>query len=144
MPAIPRAFDPAGLDQTFTFWTIVPPQGVFQGIGELPPGHVRIYEAGGVRETRVLEAPLSRRRPAARRQFTGSLDDAVEAVRSALEAATALRMLRADVPVGSYLSGGLDSSLVAALGQRSSRASASRPSRCASTTPSTTRPPSSA
>ncbi len=50
--------------------------------------------------------------------FRGSLEDAVVEVRSALEAATRLRMVRADVPVGSYLSGGLDSSLVAALAQR--------------------------
>jgi asparagine synthase (glutamine-hydrolysing) len=50
--------------------------------------------------------------------FQGSLEDAVNEVRSALEKATSLRMLRADVSVGSYLSGGLDSSLVAALGRR--------------------------
>jgi asparagine synthase (glutamine-hydrolysing) len=42
----------------------------------------------------------------------------VERTRCALEQAVRLRMLRADVPVGSYLSGGLDSSLVAALGRR--------------------------
>jgi asparagine synthase (glutamine-hydrolysing) len=50
--------------------------------------------------------------------FAGSLEDAVREVRDALEEAVRLRMLRADVPVGSYLSGGLDSSLVAALGRR--------------------------
>jgi len=31
-PAIPRAFDPAGIEQTFTFWSVVPPQSVFQGV----------------------------------------------------------------------------------------------------------------
>ena len=50
--------------------------------------------------------------------FTGSVEEATERVRVALEEATSLRMLRADVPVGSYLSGGLDSSLIAALGLR--------------------------
>jgi asparagine synthase (glutamine-hydrolysing) len=53
--------------------------------------------------------------------YRGSLEEAVAQVRSALEQATSLRMLRSDVPVGSYLSGGLDSSLVAALGLRAKR-----------------------
>lgn len=107
---IPRAFDPAGIDQTFTFWTVVPPRSVFKSVKELPPGHVRTYQNGSVR-SRAFWTPSYG-------GFTGSLEDAVVEVRSALEAATSLRMLRADVPVGSYLSGGLDSSLVAALGRR--------------------------
>ena len=109
-PALPRAFDPAGIEQTFTFWSVVPPQSVFQGIEELRPGHVRIYQNGSFREKAFWTPSYG--------GFTGSLDEAVESVRSAVEDATRLRMLRADVPVGSYLSGGLDSSLVAALGRR--------------------------
>ncbi len=114
-PSIPRAFDPVGLGQTFTFWTIVPPQGVFQGISEIEPGHARVYEGGRMTDTCVWRPryPVDEQH-----MFRGSLSDAVEATRSALEDATRLRMLRADVPVGSYLSGGLDSSLVAALGLR--------------------------
>lgn len=112
-PDIPRAFDPAGLDQTFTFWSVVAPRTLFQGVEELPPGHVRTYEGG--RRTEQTFATVQF--PASRAEgFQGSLDDAVSAVRDALREATRLRMLRADVPVGSYLSGGLDSSLVAALG----------------------------
>ena len=49
-PAIPRAFDPAGIEQTFTFWSIVPPQSVFHGIEELRPGHLRIYQNGSFSE----------------------------------------------------------------------------------------------
>ena len=114
---IPRAFDPIGISQTFTFWTIAPPQGVFHGVTELEPGHVRTYENGIVRD-RAYWTPSYPVPGDAGSQFRGSLDDAVNEVRRALENATSLRMLRADVPVGSYLSGGLDSSLVAALGRQ--------------------------
>ncbi|MBU0621594.1 MAG: asparagine synthase (glutamine-hydrolyzing) [Gammaproteobacteria bacterium] len=114
---IPRAFDPVGLSQTFTFWTIVPPQGVFQGVTEIEPGHVRTYENGTVRD-RAYWTPAYPVAGNRHSKFQGSLEDAVVEVRKALENATSLRMLRADVPVGSYLSGGLDSSLVAAMGRR--------------------------
>src|SRR5256885_7116159 len=48
--AIPRAFDPAGIEQTFTFWSVVPPQSVFRGIEELKPGYLRIYQDGNFKE----------------------------------------------------------------------------------------------
>ncbi len=113
--SIPRRFDPRGLDETFTFWSVLAPRSVFEGVFELRPGHVRRYEGG-----RVHDAPYwtSRYPERGAGTFDGSLDDAVAAVRGALEQATALRMLRADVDVGSYLSGGIDSSLIAALGLR--------------------------
>jgi len=114
-PSIPRAIDPVGLEQIFTFWTTVPPQGIFRGVVELEPGCVRTYTGATVRQQRSWEPryPVD-----GEGEFTGSVGEAAEAVRAGLEKATRLRMLRADVPVGSYLSGGLDSSLVAALGLR--------------------------
>jgi asparagine synthase (glutamine-hydrolysing) len=114
-PAIPRALDPAGVDQTFTFWAPVAPRTAFAGVHELEPGHVRTVTRG-----RAHDAAFWRPRypEDGRGGFRGSLDDAVGAVREALERATSLRLLRADVPVGCYLSGGLDSSLVAALARR--------------------------
>lgn len=114
-PTLPRQFDPAGLEQLFTFWTPVAPQTVFQGIEEIEPGTVRTYGLASVRQERSWDPGYPCDEPS---QFAGTLDDAVEEVRTALREATSLRMLRADVPVGSYLSGGLDSSLIAAMGLR--------------------------
>jgi asparagine synthase (glutamine-hydrolysing) len=111
---IPRALDPVGLAETFTFWTVVPPQSVFEGVVELEPGHVRTITRRGARD----RAFWSRAFPVDGGGFAGSADEAAERVRAALEQAVRLRMLRSDVPVGSYLSGGLDSSLVAALGRQ--------------------------
>lgn len=113
-PRIPRAFDPVGIHQTFTFWTVVPPQNIFLGVSELEPGHVRTYENGTMRDHAYWEPSYPIQSDSAN-VFQGSIEDASREVRRALEAATSLRMLRADVPVGSYLSGGLDSSLVAML-----------------------------
>jgi asparagine synthase (glutamine-hydrolysing) len=115
-PSAERALDPEGLAHVFTFWGPVAPQGVFRGIRELPPAHLRVYRGGEVRERRYW-APRYAERDGTH-AFTGSVEDAVAAVRDALERATESRVSRADVPVGSYLSGGLDSSLVAALARR--------------------------
>jgi len=112
-PEIPRELDPVGLDETFTFWSVVAPQSVFRGVTELPPGHVRTYAETGTTERAFYRPRYPRHGSGA---FPGSVDDAVAEVRGALERATRLRILRSDVPVGCYLSGGLDSSLVAALG----------------------------
>jgi asparagine synthase (glutamine-hydrolysing) len=114
-PSLPRQLSPAGLDQIFTFWAPLAPETVFAGVQQIEPGSVRIYSDTGERTARAYAPAFPHR---AGDGFTGSLDDAVVAVRERLSEATRLRMLRADVPVGSYLSGGLDSSLIAALGLR--------------------------
>jgi asparagine synthase (glutamine-hydrolysing) len=113
--SIPRAIDPFGIDETFTFWSVVAPRTAFAGVEELRPGYVRTYDRQGMREHAFWSPSYSQ-------DFDGTLEDAAEAVREGLTRATSLRMLRADVPVGAYLSGGLDSSLIAALARRATSA----------------------
>jgi asparagine synthase (glutamine-hydrolysing) len=112
--SIPRALDPVGLDQVFTFWTTLAPRTVFEGVEEIKPGAVRTYARGRVHESCSYVPAYPENSQCA----PGLVDEATQRVRAALEKATSLRMLRADVPVGAYLSGGLDSSITAALGLR--------------------------
>ena len=113
-PSFPRSLDPQGIDETFTFWSVVPPQSVFSGIEEIEPGQTWTFNADGLLRRAYYHPDFPRRGSEAKL----NIEEATEAVTLALERATHLRMVRADVPVGSYLSGGLDSSLVAALGLR--------------------------
>lgn len=115
-PTAPRALDPRGLDHVFTFWGPVAPQSVFRGVRELPPAHLLTIDERGVGPERRYWTPRYRSLDG-EHAFTGSRDEAARAVRSALEQATA-SMMRADVPVGSYVSGGIDSAVVTALAQR--------------------------
>ena len=114
-PDVPRALDPRGIEETFTFWGSRAPTSVFAGIEELPPGVVRRYRADGTHVDEVYWHPsYPRVRGEGPRDAEAcSLDEAVDGLRARLLAASELRMLRADVPVGAYLSGGIDSSYVA-------------------------------
>lgn len=110
-PEVPRALDPRGIDETFTFWASRPPTSVFAGVEELPPGVVRRVRADGSCSERPYWTPSYPEDP--RPSDRMPLADAVEGLRARLQAATTLRMVRADVTVGAYLSGGIDSSYVA-------------------------------
>ncbi len=114
-PSVPREIDPGGLDQTFTYWTSLAPASLFRGIEELRPGSVRVYASDGSMEETVFWRPSY---PVSSEEYPLTIDEATEALSEKLELATRLRMLRADVPVGSYLSGGLDSSLTAWMGRK--------------------------
>jgi asparagine synthase (glutamine-hydrolysing) len=90
-----------------------PPQdrSLFQGVRQVPPGHYLIAEAGGIRLARYWDFDYPR---ADRAQATRLDADYAAVFHRALDEAVRLR-LRADVPVGCYLSGGLDSCAVLGL-----------------------------
>lgn len=116
-PAVPRRLDPRGIDQALTFWHTVAPRTIFEGVQELPPGcSLAITPAGRELLTEHFRLDYS-----AEPCGGGSAEHA-ERLLEALEAATRLRLLRSDVPVGAYVSGGLDSAVIAALARRVSSA----------------------
>lgn len=112
-PGLRAELDPLALDQCFTFWAPLAPRTAFRGILELPPGHQLIAENGTLRVEPYwrLRFPTPEERPHA-----GEAELAEE-VEGLLDDATRIR-LRADVPVGAYLSGGFDSSATTMLAQR--------------------------
>jgi asparagine synthase (glutamine-hydrolysing) len=102
--------DPDGIDELWTFWGPIAPRTVFRGIEQLRPGEMLILEGGNVtrRQYWHWQYPIDGqhrrdRLPVLKDELAGLLGDA-----------TRIRM-RADVPVGAYLSGGLDSSALVAL-----------------------------
>ncbi len=113
---IRRAINPQGLGQTFTYWASVAPQSVFEGVQELRPGTVRTYLDDGTVRERLYWYPVYPTHDAG--EYPYAIDEATDLLRAKLLEATRLRMVRADVPVGSYLSGGIDSSLTAWMGRQ--------------------------
>lgn len=109
-PDLPRRLNLEGLAQVFTYWSPLAPTTVFEGVSVLPPGHVMVVENGHIRTRRYWdwsfpETPHAKERTA---------EEYAEELRSLLIDAVRLQ-LRSDVPVGAYLSGGLDSSIITSL-----------------------------
>jgi len=110
VPEVRRELDPRGIDQTFTFWATIPPQTVFRNVFQLPPGHSLSVKNGEVRVRQYWSVPYSQNGD----QQDGDVAVLADELLQLLEDATRIR-LRSDVPVGAYLSGGLDSTLTTAL-----------------------------
>jgi len=103
---IEPAPDLRGIDDVFTLWGPRPPRTVFRGVSQVPQGGLIVWEAGRIVEERAWWRPSF--------DADGAPEDNLEQL---LRDSVRLR-LRADVPVGAYLSGGLDSSLIVALAQQ--------------------------
>lgn len=114
--AILTVFDAApelnakSLDQLMTFWSPISPNTLFEGVEEVAPGEMVIAERGRISRKRYWEWTF----PEDGRYREGKDTELAEELLTLLVDATRIR-LRADVPVGAYLSGGLDSSALVAL-----------------------------
>lgn len=107
---IKREINLRGLDQIFTYWVTLPPETIFSGVLQLPPGYCLIADRHGVttRPYWQLRFPVEGEAP------PRSEAECIEQLRELVIDSTLLQ-LQADVPVGVYLSGGIDSSVVASV-----------------------------
>lgn len=112
MTVMSHALEPdlQALDEVFTFWSPLPPRTGFVGIEQLAPGECLVLSAQGEARLRFADWHY----PARGEERTAPPGQLAEELREHLQRAVALR-LRSDVPVGCYLSGGLDSSAITAL-----------------------------
>lgn len=105
------AFDPIGFDQIFTFWTNLPGDTPFKDYKEIPPAHfLRINFNGKFQLKPYWDLKFSEEKKLSDRKINDITHEAQELLTDAVRI-----RLRADVPVGSYLSGGLDSSGLTAI-----------------------------
>ncbi len=110
--------DPQAVEQIFRFWAPLTPNTVFRDIVELPPGHFLIADQESVRTEQYWKNQFPVEADLSHRPLTnGAIKETVEQFRELLIDACQVR-LRADVPVGAYLSGGLDSSTIASVVRR--------------------------
>lgn len=113
-PAAPRRVDLTGLDAVLCFPGLAGPHTLFEGIHSLESGHAMWVDRDGVRRFRYWDLDY----PLCSEPEDDLPEDEHTARLEALLDRAVERRLQADVPVGVYLSGGLDSSLVAALAAR--------------------------
>jgi asparagine synthase (glutamine-hydrolysing) len=106
-PGCPQQVDPIALDQYLALRYIPAPRTIYQGVFKLPPAHTLVWQDGQVTLQRYWDftfAPVDDR---SEEEWAAEL--------RALVADAVRRQMVADVPVGAFLSGGIDSSVIVAL-----------------------------
>jgi asparagine synthase (glutamine-hydrolysing) len=104
-PTIPLDLDLVALDQFLTLEYIPSPRTIFQNIHKLPAGHILFFENGEVTIKQYWNVPP--------RQVPQDEAGCVEELEALIRDAVQLRLI-SDVPLGAFLSGGIDSSTVVA------------------------------
>jgi asparagine synthase (glutamine-hydrolysing) len=112
--SIKRRVSPEGLSDYFTFGVIPSPSTVFKDIRQVPPAHLLVWERGRARTHEYWDVYFDESGPAT----PGAASEAFSAL---FDEAVRMRMV-ADVPLGAFLSGGVDSSaVVASMARQSAR-----------------------
>jgi asparagine synthase (glutamine-hydrolysing) len=114
LPGLAPSVDRMALDQYLTFLWVPDPASMFAGIRKLPAGHYAIYQHGRLRTTRYWDLTF----PPADHHFERSELSLKAELRMRLEDSVTSQ-LRSDVPLGAFLSAGLDSSTIVAAMSRS-------------------------
>jgi asparagine synthase (glutamine-hydrolysing) len=113
-PSVPCELNPRAIDAYLTFGYVPTPETFFAGIYSLPPAHVLTLEPGGkprIERYWQLDVPGVN---GSRRPLDLGLDEAAGEVRRLLTEAIRRRLI-SDVPLGAFLSGGIDSSAIVAV-----------------------------
>jgi len=113
LAAVSLSISPEAFREYVEFGYVASPRTIFHEIQQLPPGHHGRWDANGLRLQRHFSIPT---RPPAE-PADASVAGAASALENGLRQAVAARLV-SDVPLGCFLSGGVDSSLVAALAQQ--------------------------
>ncbi len=117
-PELERELNPQALSAYLTYGYVPNPATWYAVIQQLAPGHALVWQAGSIREWQWWQARHIAQQP--RLQLSEKV--AIEQTRQLVKAAVERRLI-SDVPLGAFLSGGLDSSIIvaeaqAALGQQ--------------------------
>ena len=105
--SVSRQTDPDALDAYLTLGYVPDPLSIFRGVHKLPPGHHLTFSKGEVRIAQYWDFQFS---PAE----TRNENEYLEELRRLLDESVRLRLV-SDVPLGAFLSGGIDSSTIVAL-----------------------------
>lgn len=109
VPGIPREIDPESLDAYLTYQYVPHPRTILQGFSKLPPGHLAVYEEGRLRVFPYWNPDFAAEEPLREKEASEELRE--------LLTASVRRRLRSDVPLGAFLSGGVDSTVIVGLMQ---------------------------
>ncbi len=112
VPGLTRTVNPQAIDLYLTYQYVPHPHSILKGFSKLPPGHFAEFSDRGLKVERYWSPPFNDKSPTTPVNEEGWKDE----LRSTLTEAVRLRM-RSDVPIGAFLSGGIDSTIISGLMQ---------------------------